>query len=193
MRPRKRPRATALKRRAGPLSARAGRKRSGLRRGGRRSSRFPLHLRAPAGRAARSSPVARCDQQYSRCASQSKAKASGYASAALRRRLRRLKAQARLPNCGETRFRALTKPTTAKIALIYKKSEAIFASCVSCTCILGLRAFSTLWQSVDFVNILKRVSQFRETRLSLWSFRTAPGRRALLPAWLAPRAGAPEG
>ena len=32
--------------------------------------------------------------------------------------------------------RALTKPTTAKIALIYKKSEAIFASYVSCTCIL---------------------------------------------------------
>ena len=33
-------------------------------------------------------------------------------------------------------LRALTKPTTAKIALIYGKSEAIFASCVSCTCIL---------------------------------------------------------
>ena len=33
-------------------------------------------------------------------------------------------------------LRALTKPATAKIALIYKKSEAIFASCVSCTCIL---------------------------------------------------------
>ena len=32
--------------------------------------------------------------------------------------------------------RALTKPTTAKIALINRKSEAIFASCVSCTCIL---------------------------------------------------------
>ena len=32
--------------------------------------------------------------------------------------------------------RALTKPTTAKIAPIKKKSEAIFASCVSCTCIL---------------------------------------------------------
>ena len=33
-------------------------------------------------------------------------------------------------------LRALTKPTTARIALIYKKSEAILASCVSCTCIL---------------------------------------------------------
>ena len=33
-------------------------------------------------------------------------------------------------------FRALTKPTTARIALIYEKSEAILASCVSCTCIL---------------------------------------------------------
>ena len=32
--------------------------------------------------------------------------------------------------------RALTKPTTAKIAPIKKKSEAIFASGVSCTCIL---------------------------------------------------------
>ena len=95
--------------------------------------------------------------------------------------------------------RALTKPTTAKIALIYKKSEAIFASCrwicralrdrqiqsplatnfaagkisssaalASCghlrpcklpwmqVCFLGLRAFSTLCQSVDFVNILSR-------------------------------------
>ena len=67
--------------------------------------------------------------------------------------------------------RALTKPTTAKIAPMKKKSEAIFASCVSCTCIpavtyvhvsslgckysfLGLQAFSTLCQSVDFVNIL---------------------------------------
>ena len=102
--------------------------------------------------------------------------------------------------CG--RLRALTKPTTAKIALIYKKSEAIFASCrwicralrdrqiqsplatnfaagkisssaalASCghlrpcklpwmqVCFLGLRAFSTLCQSVDFVNILKRPRQ----------------------------------
>ena len=33
-------------------------------------------------------------------------------------------------------YRALTKPTTAKIALIYEKSEAIFASGVSKTCIL---------------------------------------------------------
>ena len=33
-------------------------------------------------------------------------------------------------------LRTLTKPTTARIALIYKKSEAILASCVSCTCIL---------------------------------------------------------
>ena len=66
--------------------------------------------------------------------------------------------------------RALTKPTTAKIAPIKKKSEAIFASGVSqlAACghlrpcklpwrqvgFLGLRAFSTLCQSVDFVNIL---------------------------------------
>ena len=40
----------------------------------------------------------------------------------------------REPPAGDVR--ALTKPTTAKIALIYKKSEAIFASYVSCTCIL---------------------------------------------------------
>ena len=68
------------------------------------------------------------------------------------------------------RVRALTKPTTAKIAPIKKKSDAIFASGVSklascghlrpCklpwmqVCFLGLQAFSTLCQSVDFVNIL---------------------------------------
>ena len=99
--------------------------------------------------------------------------------------------------CQRQNFRALTKPTTARIALIYKKSEAILASgggfaapfgivkssrpwrqilpqakfprqlhlhpavtyvhVSSLGCkysFLGLRAFSTLCQSVDFVNIL---------------------------------------
>ena len=70
------------------------------------------------------------------------------------------------------RPRAPVKPANAKIALIKEKSEAIFASCVSphaacghlrpcklpClqVCFLVLRAFALLWQSVDFVNILRR-------------------------------------
>ena len=68
--------------------------------------------------------------------------------------------------------RALTKPANAQIALLKEKSEAICASGVSCTCslqsltscklpclqvcFLVLQAFSSLWQSVDFVNILGR-------------------------------------
>ena len=54
--------------------------------------------------------------------------------AVLKKRLVAEGASELLTNCKQ--FRALTKPATAKIALIYKKSEAIFASCVSCTCIL---------------------------------------------------------
>ena len=64
------------------------------------------------------------------------------------------------------------KPANAKIARIKRKSEAIFASCVSDTCsqrllvsckrpclqvrVLGLQAFSSLLQPVDFVNMLRR-------------------------------------
>ena len=51
--------------------------------------------------------------------------------------------------------RALTKPATAKIALIYKKSEAIFASCVSCTCIL--RSLTSMYRKTNFYYLEERI------------------------------------